>query len=146
MKYITKQFSKYLNQLRNEISQYKNESDLWKLTENISNTPANLALHLCGNLNHNIGSVIGNNGYLRNRDLEFSVKGVSREEILKTIDSTAEKVLPILDKLTTDDYTKPFPESSHGEEQSNIDAVTRVALHLAYHIGQINYHRRIIGG
>lgn len=145
MKYITQQFSKYLGNLRKEISSFKNEADLWKLGDNINNTPGNLALHLCGNLKHNIGAVIGSTGYIRNRDLEFSIKDVSREDILKEIDSTVEMVIPILENLTPADYTKTFPESSHGEEQTNIDALVRLALHFGYHVGQINYHRRILG-
>jgi len=82
MKYITSQFQKYLENLKKEISLYQNESDLWKLTGDLNNTPANLAMHLCGNLKHNIGAVIGNNGYVRNRDLEFSVKDINKQEIL----------------------------------------------------------------
>ncbi len=144
MKYITAQFNKYLTGLRKEISLYKNEHDLWKLTPGLNNTPANLAMHLCGNLKHNIGAVMGNSGYVRNRDLEFSVKDVSRDAILAEIDSTTETVVSILESLAPKDYTKAFPEASHGEEQNYIDALVRLAFHCAYHVGQINYHRRIL--
>lgn len=144
MKYITSQFSKYLTKLREEILLYRNEADLWKLTPGILNTPGNLALHLCGNLKHNIGAVIGDNGYIRNRDKEFAVKNVSRDEIISEIDSTIDTVLPILENLEHHDYSKTFPESSHGEEQTYIDALIRLSFHFAYHTGQINYHRRIL--
>lgn len=144
MKYITTQFSKYLVKLREEISLYKNEANLWKLTPGILNTPGNLALHLCGNLKHNIGAVIGDNGYIRNRDNEFAAKNVSREDIITEIDSTIDTVLPILENLSPEDYAKPFPEASHGEDQAFIDALIRLSFHFAYHVGQINYHRRIL--
>lgn len=144
MKYITAQFSKYLVKLREEISLYKNEANLWKLTPGILNTPGNLALHLCGNLKHNIGAVIGNNGYIRNRDNEFAVKSISKDEIITEIDSTTDTVLPILENLQPEDYIKQFPETSHGEEQTYIDALIRLSFHFAYHVGQINYHRRIL--
>lgn len=146
MKYITGQFSKYLVKLREEISLYKNEANLWKLTPGILNTPGNLALHLCGNLKHNIGAVIGGTGYIRNRDNEFAVKNVPKDEIITEIDSTIDTVLPVLENLSAEEYTKAFPESSHGEEQTYIDALIRLSFHFAYHTGQINYHRRILEG
>ncbi len=144
MNYIATQYQKYLDNLNKEISQYQNETDLWKLTGDLKNTPANLALHLCGNLKHNIGSVIGKNGYVRDRDIEFSSKGISKEDILKEIESTTSAVIPILDSLTDDDLIEPFPEASHGEDQTVYDALIRLALHFGYHVGQINYHRRIL--
>lgn len=144
MKYITTQYQKYLDNLKNEISQYNNEADLWKLTGDLKNTPGNLALHICGNLKHNIGAVIGKNGYVRQRDLEFSQKGIPKAELIKEIESTTETVLPILDALTDDDLIEPFPEASHGEDQAIYDALVRLALHFGYHVGQINYHRRIL--
>lgn len=144
MKYITTQYQKYLDNLRNEISQYDNEADLWKLSGDLNNTPGNLALHLCGNLKHNIGAVIGKNGFIRERDLEFSKKGIPKAELLKEIEETSGIVLPILDALTDDDLIDPFPEASHGEDQAIYDALVRLALHLGYHVGQINYHRRIL--
>jgi len=144
MKYITSQFQKYLENLKKEISLYQNESDLWKLTGDLNNTPANLAMHLCGNLKHNIGAVIGNNGYVRNRDLEFSVKDINKQEILAEIERTTNVILPILEELKAERMAEQFPESSHGEDQTVYDALIRLAFHLAYHVGQINYHRRIL--
>jgi len=144
MKYITSQYQKYLDNLKKEISQYQNEEDLWKLTGDLKNTPGNLALHLCGNLKHNIGSVIGKNGYVRNRDLEFSKKNISKQDLLAEIESTTGIVIPILEDLTGERLAEEFPEASHGENQTVYDALIRLALHLGYHVGQINYHRRIL--
>lgn len=144
MNYIASQYQKYLDNLLKEISQYQNEADLWKLTGDLKNSPANLALHLCGNLKHNIGAVIGKNGFIRERDLEFSTKGISKADIIKEIESTEDIVIPVLDSLTDDDLIDPFPEASHGEDQTIYDALIRLALHMGYHVGQINYHRRII--
>jgi len=144
MKYITSQYQKYLDNLKKEISLYQNDSDLWKLTGDLKNTPGNLALHLCGNLKHNIGSVIGKNGYVRNRDLEFSKKNISKQDLLAEIESTTVIVIPILEDLTGERLAEEFPEASHGENQTVYDALIRLALHLGYHVGQINYHRRIL--
>ena len=144
MKYITSQYSKYLAKLEEEISLYNSEADLWKLTGDLKNTPGNLALHLCGNLKHNIGAVMGSNGYVRNRDLEFSQTGISKADIISEIRSTAEMVIPILETQDADSLSRDFPEKSHGEDQTYYDALIRLALHFGYHVGQINYHRRIL--
>lgn len=144
MKYITGQFSKYLAKLEEEISLFNNEADLWKLTGDLKNTPGNLALHLCGNLKHNIGAVMGSNGYVRNRDLEFSQTGITKADILSEIRSTAEMITPILEAQDEASLSRDFPEKSHGEDQTYYDALIRLALHFGYHVGQINYHRRIL--
>lgn len=144
MKYITSQYMKYLENLEKEISLYQNENDLWKLTGDLKNKPANLAMHLCGNLKHNIGAVIGKNGFIRDRDFEFSQTGTGKKEILAEITSTAEIVKQVLESLTPEQMSEKFPETSHGEDQTVYDALIRLALHLGYHTGQINYHRRIL--
>lgn len=144
MKYITEQYLKYLNNLKKEISLYKNDSDIWLVKGDIKNSPGTLALHLCGNLNHNIGAVIGKNGFIRNRDKEFTDTNVSRDNLLKLIEETENTVIPIIDSLTSEIMSEEFPESSHGESQTVYDALIRLAFHLAYHVGQINYHRRLL--
>jgi len=142
-KYI-EHYSKQLRQLKEEISSYENEEDLWKLTGDIKNTPGNLAIHICGNLLYNFGTILQDTGYVRNRDLEFSKKNIPKSEILKEIDSTIEVVTGALKKLTPDDINKPFPGKLYGDEGTTGDLILRLAFHLAYHLGQINYHRRIL--
>ncbi|MCI0448293.1 MAG: DinB family protein [Chlorobi bacterium] len=144
MEKYKKQYSKYLDQLREEISLYKDENDLWKLTGDIKNTPGNLAIHICGNLKFNFGAVLLNNGYVRDRDSEFARKNVPREEILKEIDSAKKVVLESLSTLSRADLNKPFPSSAYGDEGTTGDLILRISFHLAYHLGQINYHRRIL--
>lgn len=144
MKNITSLYQKYLDSLKNEISLYQNESDLWKLAGDIKNSPGNLALHLCGNLQHNFGAVLGNTGYIRNRDLEFSRKDAGKQDILNEISITSEIVLTVLENLTDERLAQEFPDKSHGEGQTVSDMLVRLAFHLAYHVGQINYHRRIL--
>lgn len=137
-------YSKHLKQLKEEIAAYKNENDLWKLSGDIKNTPGNLAIHMCGNLKFNFGTVLLNNGYVRDRDSEFARKNVPRNEIIKEIDSTIEVVTASLDNLTPKDLNKPFPSDIYGDEGTIGDIILRLAFHFAYHLGQINYHRRIM--
>src|SRR3970040_1165569 len=116
MEKYKEQYTKYLNQLMEEIKLYKTESDLWKLTGDIKNTPGNLAIHICGHLKFNFGAILLNNGYVRNRDSAFERKDVPKNEIITEIESTKEVVLESLNKLTADDLSKPFPSNVYGNE------------------------------
>ncbi len=140
-----KLFLKNLEHLSKEISLYKNETDLWKLTDGIANTPGNLCLHLCGNLQHYIGAIIGKSGYKRNRDAEFSKKNVSRHDLLMEINIATEAVSAVFDSLEEKDLWKPFPDNTFGENTTNNNAIMQCTIHFGYHLGQINYHRRILG-
>lgn len=134
----------FLDTLKEEISLYKDEENLWKLSGKISNTPGNLCLHICGNLNHFFGSVIGNTGYIRERDLEFSKKNVKREELLKGIDETKSMMEKIFNSLNLEDVNKIYPIDKFGKNVTYGFIFSRLVSHLSYHIGQINYHRRIL--
>lgn len=144
MKYITTQYQNYFNNLKNEISQYKNESDIWLLKGEIKNSPGTLTLHLCGNLNHNFGAVLGKNGYVRNRDKEFTDRNINKAELLKLINETEKTVIPVIESLTPEEMSEQFPEKFKDEEQTVYDAVIRLSFHFAYHVGQINYHSRLL--
>lgn len=144
MEYIKEQFSKYLHNLKKEIEQFQSDEEIWSIRGEVLNSPGTLALHLCGNLKHNFGAVIGKNGFVRNRDLEFSARGVPKETILQDIENTGKMILPIIEDLTNEDLLKPFEENFHGEKQNIAGAITRLALHFGYHVGQINYYRRSI--
>lgn len=137
-------FLKNLGKLRNEIESYNNEEDIWKLAGSISNTPGNLCLHLCGNLQHYIGALIGKSGYKRNRDAEFSKKNVSRHDLLMEINITEEIIASVFSSLNPKDLEKLFPEKTFGDNAANRDAILECLSHFTYHLGQINYHKRIL--
>ena len=79
-------FRRDLEKLRLEINQYKNEDLIWHTERGIANSAGNLCLHLVGNLNTYLGAEIGKTGYVRNRELEFSLRGIPKAELLKKID------------------------------------------------------------
>jgi hypothetical protein len=93
-------FERDLNKLKEEINLYKEESNLWKIEKNISNSAGNLALHLIGNLHHFIGAVLGNTGYVREREKEFSAVNIPRELIIQNIDATIIMVKNVLLNLS----------------------------------------------
>lgn len=137
-------FERDLNKLKGEINSYKNEESLWKTSGEISNSGGNLCLHLIGNINHFVGAILGENGFARNRDSEFSSKNIARAEIIGNIDKTIEVVKTTLGKLSNEDFDENFPVEKHGEVVKTDFMLLHLLTHFNYHLGQINYHRRLI--
>lgn len=136
-------FERDLNKLKEEISLYKSENDLWKIENQISNSAGTLTLHLIGNLNHFIGAQLGNTGYIRHREKEFSERNVSREKMLKELDVLLPIVKNALSKLSDTDLQKDFPIEFLGKRKT-IQVLIILIAHLGYHLGQVNYHRRCL--
>lgn len=137
-------FHRDLGKLKQEIAAYKNEQKLWYIEKGIANSGGNLSLHLVGNLNTYIGAELGKTGYVRNRPLEFSAKGVPQQELLKMIEDTAAVVDATLDKLTDEDLGNEYPQLVFEKKTSTGYFLAHLATHLTYHLGQINYHRRLL--
>jgi len=139
-----KLFQKDLDKLRKEIESYQNEAAIWQTAPGISNAAGNLCLHLVGNLNTFIGAELGKTSYIRDRPLEFSLTGISKAELLTKIDETIAVVTAALGKLTEKQLTHLYPVVVFEEKMQIGDMLTYLATHLNYHLGQINYHRRLM--
>ncbi len=138
-------FNRELNKLEEEINLYADENLLWKVSGTITNSAGNLTLHLCGNLQHFIGAVLGKSGYERNRELEFSAKNISREKLKLEIAKTKAIVETTLKNLHDEDLSQIYPVHKGGKEMNTAYMLTHLFGHLQYHLGQINYHRRLLG-
>lgn len=137
-------FNRDLNKLKVEIELYENENQIWLIDKNISNSAGNLCLHLIGNINTYIGAELGKTGYVRDRPLEFSLKDVPRSELINKINDTILVVNNTLDTLTENDLEAIYPQIVFEKEMTTGFFLVHLATHLAYHLGQINYHRRLI--
>lgn len=137
-------FERELLKLREEISLYTNEAAIWEIRGGIANSAGNLCLHLLGNLQHFVGAILGNTGYIRQRDLEFSDKNVPRAVLLEQIDHTIAVVKQTLEKISDADLFGPYPVDKHGKAVTTDYMLTHLLSHLNYHLGQVNYHRRLI--
>lgn len=140
---LVKLFARDLNRLKEEISLYPTEALLWRTAEGISNTGGTLALHLCGNLQHFVGAVLGASGYIRQRELEFSAQ-VTRRELLDQVNATITTVSQTLQQLPASELVAPYPPGYYREEMQTGAFLLHLYAHLSYHLGQINYHRRIL--
>lgn len=137
-------FDRDLTKLKTEVNAYSKEENLWIETKEISNSAGNLCLHLVGNLNTYIGAEYGKTGYIRERDKEFSLKNVPRSQLIAMVNETMTIVQDALDKVTQEDLQKEYPRVLMDKNPSTLRFFIHLTTHLTYHLGQINYHRRIL--
>ncbi len=143
LEFIQRILLRELGTLQAEIEAYPREADLWRVVPGISNPGGTLALHLCGNLQHYIGARLGNSGYVRDRAAEFSQRDMPRVEILRLVDTTIASVTAALSRLDARALDADFPEAVGGFTLKTTEFLAHLASHLAYHLGQIDYHRRL---
>ncbi|MCI1187678.1 DinB family protein [Hymenobacter sp. DH14] len=139
-------FARDLSRLHQEIEAYHDETQIWHIDKEIANSAGNLCLHLVGNLTTYISSTLGGVAYTRDRDGEFSLKGVPRAELIRQIETTREQVEQALSRLPADDLAAEYPLLVFDRKTSTEYFLVHLATHLAYHLGQINYHRRLLDG
>ncbi|SOD15395.1 DUF1572 family protein [Pedobacter xixiisoli] len=141
---LTSLFERDLNKVIKELELYQAEHNIWRIEKNIANSAGNLVLHLIGNLNTYIGKEIGGTDYVRNRELEFSLKNIPREELIAKLNATVAVIKTSLKLLTAEDMGKAYPILVLSETTSYEYFLVHLLSHLDYHLGQINYHRRLL--
>ena len=142
---LSELYERDLDKLKHEIEQYSDEADLWKKKGSIPNSAGNLCLHLCGNLRHFIGATLGESGYVRDRDLEFSNEGISRATLLGEIAATKADVIGTLAKVSNATLASDYPIDVFGKGPFKTDwFLVHLATHFNYHLGQLDYHRRLV--
>ena len=135
-----------LHALEREIEAYPDDDSLWLTPPGITNSAGNLALHLVGSLRHFIGATLGQTGYVRNRDAEFSARGMSRDQVVVEIHnaiSDVDRTLSGLDAARVDS-TFPIKVGPQPRSVRTSDWLVHLGGHLTYHLGQIDYHRRLL--
>jgi uncharacterized damage-inducible protein DinB len=141
---LRKIFERELKKLETEINLYQDENKLWHTEKNITNSAGNLCLHLVGNLTTYIGAHLGNTNYVRNRELEFSAKNIAKQELIQMVQNTSIIVDQTLQNLSESDLQKEYPILVLAEKTTTAFFLLHLACHLSYHLGQINYHRRLM--
>jgi hypothetical protein len=132
--------------LRDELMGYADDGQIWTIPPGTKNSAGTLVLHLAGNIQHFIGAELGRTGYVRDRDAEFSRRNVSRADLLAEVDRAVAATRAGLAALKEEDLEQPFPGELAGHSWPTGLLLFHMATHLAYHLGQIDYHRRIVTG
>jgi hypothetical protein len=135
-----------LKSLAAELNLFPQEDEIWATLPGVANSTGNLTLHVCGNLQHYIGAVLGESGYVRDRPLEFSARGLRRVELLAEIEKTAEVVGRVLAGLEEAKLEETYPDVLDGHRPPTGLFLAHLCSHLAFHLGQVGYLRRISTG
>jgi hypothetical protein len=141
--YLIELFERDLLKLKAEIVNFKDESNIWRKADGISNSAGTLVLHLLGNVNYTVGALLGGNGYVRNREQEFSLTNVPREKLIADIESAIDAVKKGLQNVDQAKLDETYPLEIVGQKNTAY-YLTFFYGHLNYHLGQINYLRRIL--
>ncbi len=137
-------FDRDLTKLEEEIKLYPSEESLWKVSGSVKNSGGNLSLHICGGLRHFIGAVLGNTEYKRDRDYEFAAQHVPKKELLSEIQVTKKDVKATLNQIDALALENEYPLQVFGHTMTTTFFLIHLTAHLAYHLGQVNYHRRLL--
>ncbi|HZA98939.1 MAG TPA: DinB family protein [Gemmatimonadales bacterium] len=135
-----------LNALRREVEAYTDEAELWRTVPGIANSGGTLVLHLAGNLQHYFGAHLGRTPYVRNRAAEFARRDVPRAELLREIEAARAAVKAGLADLSAAQLTGEYPETIAGARLTTGEYLVHLTTHFAYHLGQVDYHRRAVTG
>jgi len=136
-------YERDIRRLIEEVNLFKNEEDLWRTQGSVKNSSGNLVLHIIGGLNHFFGATLAQTGYVRNRDQEFSRKGEERKDLVAQLEALIPMITGTLNALTQERMEAEFPIIFDDARNSTSYVLVQLLAHLNYHLGQVNYLRRI---
>ena len=132
--------------VRRSVEAYPDDASVWRQPPGLPNAGGTLVLHVAGNLQHSVGAVLGGSGYVRDRDAEFSRRDVPRDTLLAEIDAAQDAVDRAMQAIDDDALARPYPERFNDRTFVTRDYLVHLTAHLAYHLGQLDYHRRVVTG
>ena len=135
-----------LRAFQREIDAYPDDAAIWKPIPGVPNVGGTLALHVAGNIQHFVGAILGRDGFVRDRDAEFARRDVPRTELIAGLNAAITSVERTLPKVSAQTLESPYPEPIAKRQVRTADCALHLAVHLAYHLGQLDYHRRAVTG
>ena len=135
-----------LKAIERELNAYPTEEQIWQLPAGLPNSGGTLALHAAGNLQHFLGTVLGGTSYVRDRDAEFQRRNVPRSELIEELRRAESVVRDTLQRIDAASLETTYPLPVANRRLTTSDFLTHLATHLAYHVGQLDFHRRIVTG
>jgi len=129
-----------------EVEACPDDESLWQLAPGVTNSVGTLALHVSGNLQDFIGRVLGGSSYVRNREYEFSHRGSSRADVVAELRRATEAVTGALTGMDPARLDEDYPMTPGGNTVSTAAFLVHLGAHIAFHLGQAGYLRRIVTG
>jgi len=135
-----------LSRLIQQIGAFPTDAMLWQTVPGVTNPAGNLALHLEGNLREFIGRRLGQVAYSRNRPLEFSNKEVPKQELIARLEDLRAMLPSVIASLAEPALEAEYPETVLETPLSNLAFLIHLYGHLNWHLGQLDYLRRVLSG
>jgi hypothetical protein len=137
-------YSRDLTRLIQELQACPTDEILWQRAPGVKNSAGNLVLHLEGNLREYIGRQLGQVAYNRVRDQEFTLIGLSRNDLVWRMEEVKDLVVRVVGGLSDTELGATYPEDVLQTPLSAHDFLVHLHGHLNFHLGQIDYLRRIL--
>ena len=137
-------FRRDLAKLSKQIEVFPDSRALWQTVPGVLNAAGNLALHIEGNLREYVGRQLGNFPYRRNRELEFSAKGLSKDELSERLAQLGESIPAVIAELSEQRMEMEYPEVVLEVPMTTREFLIHLYGHLNWHLGQVDYLRRIL--
>jgi len=145
-KELAELFTRDLTRLIQELSAFPDTASLWKTVPGVSNAAGTLALHLEGGLRHFVGFRLGKIEYKRDRPLEFSARGVEKAELIARLEAVKVSIPAVIAALSDAQLAAIDPANGTDKPMPTSQWLIHLYGHLNYHLGQVDYLRRIITG
>jgi uncharacterized damage-inducible protein DinB len=139
-------FRRDLERLVQELEAFPSDDALWGKLPGIANAAGNLFLHLEGNQREYIGRQLGGVEYQRQRDLEFASNPIPLPDLKRRIEPLPDLIATIVGSLSDEKLEAKYPEDVTGGPLSTRQFLIHLLGHLNYHLGQIDYLRRVLTG
>ena len=131
---------------KRELELFPDDESIWRTMAGVTNSAANLALHVAGGLQYLVGTVLGRGDYVRDRDAEFSRRTGTRAEVVAELDRARAVVSDVLPSLSQHVIDAQFPEPVLGVTFTTRVFLMHLCAHAAMHLGQAGYLRRVMTG
>jgi len=142
--YVARVLARDVKAVRRELEAYPDEASVWALPPGVANSGGTLALHLAGNLQHFFGAVLGGSGYKRDRAAEFARRDVPRSALIVELEAAIVAIGLGLSQVSEARLAEEFPEAIAGHRIVMGEWLIHLVSHTGYHLGQIDYHRRLV--
>ena len=139
-------FQRDLLKIIAELELFEFEAALWTTAAGGSNAAGNLALHVVGNLNQYIGVKLGATDFQRDRPAEFASRDIPKQQLIAQLRDTAMMIDEVLSQLSAAQLEEIYPEEVFGYAMTTGHFLIHLYGHLNYHLGQVNYLRRVLHG
>ena len=134
-------YERDIRKLIEEVQLFNDEENLWRIKPGINNPAGNLVLHITGGTNYWIGTQLADIGYVRHRSQEFSARGVERKLLIAGLEALIPMVKQVCESTDLDaEFPIPFDDA----KRTNGYLLLQLLAHLNYHLGQVNYLRRML--